>query len=65
MQTPIYLTAEDLAALADSDRLRPVLVRYRGPTEGRFTAAAQDAGDLIACLERAGHYMRDVEVLQT
>lgn len=61
---PRWITSsEDLKALAAHDRLRQVLVRYRGRREGRFTVAAQDAGDMIAMLEDGGCYVRDIEVL--
>ena len=56
-------TPEALTQLAARDRLRPVLIRYRGDSEGRLTAPAQDAADLIAILESAGRYIRDIEVL--
>lgn len=45
-----------------SDRLRPLLVRYRGKPEGRFTAPAQDVPDLVPMLEATGRYVRDISV---
>ena len=56
-----WLTDESqLKALAAADRLRPVLVRYRGQTEGRFSAPAQDVVDLVTMLEATGRYVRDM-----
>lgn len=50
----------DLAAAVAEDRLQPLLVRYRGVTEGRFSAPAQDVADLISMLEATGRYVRDI-----
>lgn len=52
-----FLTKDELATLATFDRLRPVLVRC-GNT--RFTAGAQYVAGLIAAIEAAGDYVRDV-----
>lgn len=53
-------TPEQLRAVVAADRLRPLLVRYRGKTEGRFCAPAQDVPDLVAMLEATGRYVRDM-----
>ena len=51
----MYLTTDDqLTELVRTDRLAAVLVRYRGTTEGRFTAPAQDVPDLLAMLAATG-----------
>jgi len=56
-----WITNEsELAELISRDRLASVLVRYRGKTEGRFRAAAQDVPDLIQMLTDTNHYVRDI-----
>ena len=56
-----WITSKDsLRALVTADRLRAVTVRYRGTTEGRFTAPAQDVPDLVGMLEQTGRYVRDM-----
>lgn len=61
MRLDTYITHPDeLQALITRDRLTPVLVRYRGVTEGRFTAPAQDVPDLLAMLEATNRYPRDL-----
>mgnify|MGYP001606994283 CR=1 FL=1 len=64
MMTTWITTPEDLAALVHRARLTPVLVRYRGATEGRFTAPAQDVADLVAMLEATGRYARDLSTTE-
>lgn len=51
----------ELADLVQRSRLAPVLVRYRGRTEGRFTAPAQDVADLVEMLTTSDRYVRDME----
>ena len=59
-----WITDEtQLHALIATDRLALVLVRYRGTTEGRFTAPAQNIPDLVAMLEATGRYPRDLSVV--
>ncbi len=53
----VWVSSAGLARLAIVHRLKPVLVRMGGC---RFTAAAQDAGRIIAALEASGDYCRDV-----
>ena len=63
MKFDTYITHDgELRALIERDRLAPVLVRFRGTTEGRFTAPAQDVPDLLAMLEATGRYPRDLSV---
>lgn len=58
-----WITNEDqLAEVIRADRLRSLLVRYRGTTEGRFTAPAQDVPDLVGMLQATGRYVRDMSV---
>ena len=57
-------TPEQLANLARRDRLAPVLCRYRGTTEGRFSAPAQDMADLVGMLEASGRYVRDLSTVE-
>jgi hypothetical protein len=60
----MWITSKDqLEQLATKDRLRKLLIRYRGPTEGRFTCTAQDADHMIEMLTRSDCYVRDIEVL--
>ena len=60
-QRDTYITTpEQLAELAATDRLRPVTVKYRGTTEGRFSCPAQGAADMIAMLEATGRYPREI-----
>lgn len=54
--------ATELASLVQRDRLAMVHVRYRGQTEGRFTAPAQDVADLVAMLEATGRYVRGMSI---
>ena len=60
-----WLTDETIALLAQTDRLRQVLVRCNGC---RFLCAAQDAAHLIALVESGkdaqghGDYVRDVSM---
>ena len=57
----LYLTTpQALAELAARDRLAPVTVKYRGASEGRFTAAAQDVADLIEMLAATGRYVHSM-----
>lgn len=56
-------TAAELATLVQRDRLASVIVRYRGQTEGRFTAPAQDVADLVSMLESTGRYVRDMSTV--
>ncbi len=61
---PQYTTTpEQLSELIITNRLTPLLVRYRGTTEGRFMAPAQDTSDLIAMLEKTGQYVRDISIM--
>ncbi len=53
---------QQLANLARTDRLRKVLIRYRGATEGRFVCAAQYALDMITMLEATDRYIRDISI---
>ena len=53
-------TLEELQGLVARDRLAPVLCRYRGVTEGRFEAPAQDMADLVGMLEQTGRYVQDL-----
>ena len=56
-----FLTHEDVAALAadDAARLTPLLIRFGGC---RLTCPAQDVTTIIAALEAAGDYCRDVQL---
>lgn len=54
-----FITSEQLPALAQLDRLCPVLVRCGGC---RFTCAAQDVTHLIRCVVAGGDYVRDVSL---
>ena len=51
---------QQLDELISRDRLASVLVRYRGKTEGRFRAPAQNVPDLIKMLVATDHYVRDL-----
>jgi len=51
---------QQLDELISKDRLAGVLVRYRGKTEGRFRAPAQNVPDLIQMLVDTNHYVRDI-----
>ncbi len=53
-------TKDELAEIIASARLKSVLVRYRGITEGRFRAPAQNVPDLIDMLTKTGRYVRDM-----
>jgi len=56
-----YITnQQELDELISRDRLTNVLVRYRGKSEGRFRAPAQDVPDLIKMLVETDHYVRDL-----
>ncbi len=55
-------TPTELTSLVQRDRLATVLVRYRGQTEGRFTAPAQDVADLVSMLEATDRYVRDMSI---
>ena len=56
-----WITSEqELDNLIARDRLASVLVRYRGKTEGRFRAPAQNVPDLIKMLTDTDHYVRDI-----
>jgi hypothetical protein len=52
-----YLTDKTLPELVKLERLAQVLVRCGGC---RFVCAAQDVGHIVAALENAGDYVRDV-----
>ena len=52
----------ELAELVKRSRLTMVLVRYRGVTEGRFIAPAQDVADLVSMLKTTDRYVRDMSV---
>lgn len=52
-----FLLNADIAELVKLDRLCPVLVRCGGC---RFTCGAQDAKHIMAAIELAGDYVRDV-----
>lgn len=52
-----FITAADLPAIIEADRLTPVLVRCGGC---RFTCAAQDAAHLARCIVAGGDYVRDM-----
>lgn len=56
------INEKELKAVIASNRLRPLLVRYRGKTEGRFTAPAQDVPDLLQMLADTSRYPRDISV---
>jgi len=51
---------QQLDELISKDRLASVLVRYRGKTEGRFRAPAQNVPDLMQMLLDTNHYVRDI-----
>ena len=51
---------KELSEVCRKDRLTQVLIRYRGKTEGRFTAAAQDIPDLMGMLVATNRYVRDM-----
>ena len=57
-----FLNVEDLAELADLDRLRPVLIRWH---QGRAVAPAQNAADLMQATEAGGWTLRDVSLPST
>lgn len=60
-----YLHDEsELAKLVSCSRLTMVLVRYRGATEGRFTAPAQDVADLVRMLVATDRYVRDMSIVR-
>jgi hypothetical protein len=56
-----FLSPQNVAALAadDTGRLTPLLVRFGGC---RLTCPAQDVSTIIAALEAAGDYCRDVSL---
>jgi hypothetical protein len=56
-----FLTDEKVALIAGDDltRLQLILVRCH---EGRFMAPAQDVAALLAVVEAAGWYVRDVSL---
>lgn len=59
--TDTWITSEQqLDELISNDRLKSCLVRYRGKSERRFSAPAQDVPDLIKMLVETGRYVRDI-----
>ena len=54
------VTKDELAEVIARARLESILVRYRGVTEGRFRAPAQDVPDLVDMLGKTGRYVRDM-----
>ena len=54
-----FIAEADVAELIAIDRLCPCLVRCGGV---RFTCGAQYLGQMIAMVEQAGDYVRDVSV---
>jgi hypothetical protein len=60
MPNPYITNEKELKAAIATERLRPLLVRYRGKSEGRFTAPAQDIPDLLQMLADTDRYPRDV-----
>jgi hypothetical protein len=56
-----FLLKSDVATLAadDTGRLTPLLIRFGGC---RCTCPAQDVSTIIAALEAAGDYCRDVSL---
>lgn len=54
-----FVTEGDMAELIAIDRLCPLLVRCGGV---RFTTGAQYLATMIAMVEKAGDYVRDVSI---
>lgn len=54
-----FLSMADVATIAESDRLRQLLVRCGS---GRFTCPAQDVAHFYKCVTAGGDYVRDVSL---